>query len=233
MSAFIIRRSTFVAVGLGVLLVVGAVAGGVVAGAFDAGASDETLQPDADTADRAVGAVGLQNESDGNDTTVSPNQTFDAMRTVENRTNGTVVGARLTGEGNSELAQSTFVYELNVLAANGTRLVAEVYASNQTVIGVEASNESDGFFDDLLGSDDGVPDEARNASSLRSGIEAVRVALNETEAAPENSSVTKLALGTRDDSLVYTVTILEPGGESREIVVAATKGADGVVTTDP
>lgn len=229
MSAFTIRRSTFAAVGVSVLLVVGAVTGAAVGGAaFDAEASGATPQSDA-AADSIIDA---QDESDNN-TTVPANQTVESMRAVENQTNGTVVGARLSGEGDGELTRSTFVYEFDVLADNGTRLVAEVYAGNQTVIGVEASNESDGFLSDLFGSDEGVPDEARNVSSLRSGIEAVQIAVNETETDRANVTVTDLTLGTRNESLVYTVTLFEQGGEPREIVVAAEKGADGVVTTDP
>jgi uncharacterized membrane protein YkoI len=229
MSAFTIRRSTFVAVGVSVLLVVGAVAGGTVGTAFEAEASGATPQSDA-AADRIID---VQEESDDNNTTVPANQTVESMRAVENRTNGTVVGARLSGDGNGELTRSTFVYEFDVLADNGTRLVPEVYAGNQTVIGVEASNESDGFLSDLFGSDEGVPDEARNLSSLRSGIEAVQIAVNETENDPANVTVTKVTLGRQNDSLAYTVTLFEQGGEPREIVVAAEKGTDGVVTTDP
>ncbi|WP_137284961.1 PepSY domain-containing protein [Halorussus salinisoli] len=232
MNTFTIARPTVVAVGIGILLVVGAVGGGAVGvEALDAEQNSTVKQT---TAATAGGAVAVQNESDGNDSTVPPNQTVEAMRAVENRTNGTVVGARLRGEEDAELEAAVFVYELDVLTANGTSLVAEVYAGNATVIGVEEANESDGVLGDLFESDDGVPDEARNASSLRSATEAVRLAVNETEAERANQTVTAVELGTRDDAPVYTVTLFESGGEPREIVVSAERGADDdIVTTDP
>ncbi|NEU55956.1 hypothetical protein [Halorussus sp. MSC15.2] len=144
-----------------------------------------------------------------------------------------MVGARLRGEGGGELQRSTFVYEIDALAANGTLLTVEVYAGNATVIDTTRANESGGILGDLFGSNDGVPDEARNTSSLRSAAEAVGLAVNQTESDPANQTVTEVKLGTRNDSLVYTVTLFAPGGEPREIVVAAKKGGDAVVTTDP
>lgn len=225
MNAFTRTRQTAVAVGIGVLLLVGSV--GV--GALNAGPSSPVRPTIASVAD---GGVATQNQSEDNASAVPPNRTTEAMRAVENRTNGTVVGAQLRGEGSGELQRSTFVYELDVLAANGTLLTAEVYAENATVIGVETANQS-GVLGDLFGSDDGVPDAARNASSLRSAAEVVGLAVNETDSARTNETVTEVELGTRNGSLVYTVTLLSPGGEPREIVVAARRGTGGVVTTDP
>jgi uncharacterized membrane protein YkoI len=155
------------------------------------------------------------------------------MQTVENQTNGTVIGAQLSGQGNGGLERSTFVYEFDVLADNGTRLVAEVYAENATVIGVETANESGGFLEDLFGSDEEATDEARNASSLSSAAEAVKLAVNETDTERANQIITEVKLGSQNETLVYTVTMFDPEGEPREVVVAAEKSSDGVVTTDP
>lgn len=215
-------RWTVVAVGLAVVV------GGV--GALGADASAPT--PRTPATDEAVEAQGSQNDS-----AISPNQTIEAIRAVENRTNGTVIGAELRGQG-SELDRSTFAYELDVLADNQTRLVAEVYAGNASVIGVETANESDGLLDDLLSSDEGATDgeatdAARNASSLRSAAAAVEIAANQTDAERSNLTVTGVALGSRNDTLVYNVTMLEAGGEPREIVVSAERDSGGVVTTDP
>lgn len=226
MNGFTLCRSTTFAVGVGVLLVVGALGGGANT------AGESSIAPEATTA-AEDGGIGVQNQTTDGNATVPPNRTIEAMRAVENRTNGTVVGAQLTGKGDGELSRSTFVYEVDVLATNGTHLVANVYASNRTVFGLENANESDGFLGDLFGSDEGVTEEARNASSLRSAVEAVAIAVNETESERANLIVTGVDMQTRDDELVYVVTVLEPGGEPREIQVPANRGSDGGVTTAP
>lgn len=224
MNPFTSNRSVAVAVGVG--LVVGGLLAVVAAGTLGVAA---TTQHTVGVTDGAVEAQ----ETSENESVVAPNQTVEAMRAAENRTNGTVVGAQLGGQGDSGFGQSKFVYEFDVLADNGTYLVAEVHATNATVIGVEAGNESDSFLDDVFGSEGGVPDEARNASSLRSAADAVELAVNETEAQRANQSVTEVRLGSQNDTLVYTVSLLEPGGEPREIVVAANESEGGIVTTDP
>lgn len=226
MKAFTITHSTALAVGIAILLVASTVGGGATFHTEPSSTVERTTPAAAD------GAVALQNESD-NASTVPSNQTIEAIRTAENRTNGTVVGARLRGVGDGELQRSTFVYQFDALAANGTLLTVEVYAENATVISTTQANESGDILGDLFGSNDGVPDEARNTSSLRSAAEAVRLAVNQTESDPANQTVTEVKLGTRNDSLVYTVTLFAPGGKPREIVVAANNGTDGIVTTDP
>jgi uncharacterized membrane protein YkoI len=226
MNTLTIARLTVVAVGFVVVV-------GGVGSALGADASAPT--PRTAVADEAVEA---QNESDENESVTTPNQTIEAMQTVENQTNGTVIGARLSGQGSGGLERSTFVYEFDVLADNGTRLLAEVYAGNASVIGVETANESDGFLNDLFGSDKGATDgeateEARNVSSLLSAAEAVEIAANETDAERHNQTVTEVRLGSMNDTLVYNMTMLEPGGEPREVVVSAENDSDGVITTEP
>lgn len=216
------RQSAVVLVAIGVLLVGGAVAWGVI-GAESSGPGAPTAADD----ERAE----QQNESDGNESVITSNQTVEAFQAVENRTNGTVFGARLSGEMSGDLDQSEFVYELDVLAENGSHLVAEVYAANATVAGVESTNDSDGFFANLFRSSDDVPDEARNTDELRSATDAVRLAANETDG--ENQTVTRVVLETRNDTLVYRVQQFESGGDRREVIVAATGDEDDVVTTDP
>lgn len=228
------RRSKIVSVGIGILLVVGAIGVGAVDGrASDTGPHPAVGDGEANTDGEAatVGVVELQNESSENESAVPPNRTIEALRATENQTNGTVIGARLKGEETAELGSAEFAYELDVLAANGSHLVAEVYAANATVIGVESANDSDGFFEDLFGSDDGVPEEARNANELRSATEAVRLAANETEAERANQTVTEVKLDVQNETLVYRVTLVDADGEPHEVLVAANEG--GVVTTGP
>jgi uncharacterized membrane protein YkoI len=228
MNTVTIARWTVVAVGF--VVVVGGV--GVALGGFGTDASVSPPQTAAD--DEAVEA---QNESEENESVIESNKTIEAMRTAENQTNGTVIGAQLSGQGAGGLERSTFVYEFDVLADNGTRLVAEVYAENATVIGVKATNESDGFLNDIFGSDEGATDgesaeEARNASSLLSAAEAVELAANETEAERRNQTATEVRLSPMNESLVYNVTMIEPGGESRVVIVSAENKSEGVITTE-
>lgn len=226
MDPFTSFRSTTVAVGIGVLLVVGAVGGGAHAGDGNGAAPEATAVVE-------DSSTGVRDESADNNATIPPNQTIEAIRAVGNRTNGTVFGAQLTGGGDDELTRSTFVYEVDVVATNGTHLVAKVYANNRTVFGLETANESDGFLDDLFGSDDGVAEQARNASSLRSAADAVALAVNQTEPERANLTVTGVDLTTKDGRPVYVVTVLGPGAEPREIQVPANRGSDGGNTTTP
>lgn len=231
MNALTTTRWTVLAVGF--VVVVSGVGGAL--GTVGAPGMEATAMTPQTIATNEV--VEAQNESDENESGIPPNQTIEAMQTVENETNGTVIGAQLSGQGNGGLERSTFVYEFDVLADNGTRLVAEVYAENATVIGVKSANESDGFLEDLFASEEGATDEeatdeARNASSLLSATTAVERAVNETGAESMNQTVTEVKLGSQNDTLVYTVTMFESGGEPREVVVGAQKGADDIVTTD-
>lgn len=226
MNAQILTRWTVVAVGFIVVI-------GGVGGAFGAPGMDTSATTQQTSATNEV----VEAQSDENESGIPPNQTIKAMQAAENETNGTVIGATLSGQENGGLERSTFVYEFDVLAENETRLVAEVYAENATVIGVEAANESDGFLDDLFASEEGVTDEdatdeARKTSSLLSATEAVERAVNETDAEPMNQTVTEVKLGSQNDTLVYTVTMFEPGGEPIEVVVGAQNDSEGVVTTD-
>lgn len=233
-----VTRQTAVAL-VGVLVVASTVGWGAI-GAAAGGAGPQSVIDDVTTDDgdgviaddRADDeSVERQNESDGNESVITSNQTIEAFRAVENRTNGTVFGARLGGEPRSDLDRSEFVYELDVLAENGSHLVAEVYAANATVASVESANDSDGVFADLFGSDDEVPDAARDTGELRSAADAVRLAVNETDTG--NQTVTQVVLETRNDALVYRVQQFDPEGERLEVVVAATGDEDGVITTDP
>lgn len=218
------RQSAVVLVGIGVLLVAGAVGWGAIGAESSGGA---VPAPDGD------GPTELQNESDGNESVITSNQTVEALLAAENRTNGTVFEARLSGEPGGGLNESAFVYELDVLAENGSHLVVQVYAANATVIGFEPANDSDGVFAEIFGSSDDVPEGARDASELRSAAEALRLAVNETGPDTENLTVTQVMLETRDDELLYRVQQFDPGGERREVLVAATGEGEEVVTTDP
>ena len=233
-----------VLVGVVVLLVAGAVGWGPI-GTQSSGADSPTaagderadLQNESDGNENGNdgdenGSDGNQNESGGNESVITPNQTIEALEAVENQTNGTVFRARLSGEPGSDLDESEFVYELDVLAENGTHLVAEVYAANATVVGVESANDSDGIFADLFGSSDDVPDAVREADDLRSATDAVRLAVNETGAEESNRTITQVVLETHEESPVYRIQQFDPSGNPQEILVAAT-GDDGVVTTDP
>lgn len=224
------RRSKIVLVGIAVLLVVGTI--GVEA--LDGRASDTSQQTAVDDGKAVtVGEAELQNESDENESSVPPNRTIEAFEATENQTNGTVIGARLRGKEDAELGSTQFVYELDVLAANGTHFVAELYAANATVIGVESANDSDGFFENLFGSDDGVPEKARNVSELRSATDAVRLAANETEAERANQTVTEVKLDVQNETLVYRVSLVDADGEPHEVIVAADEDEGDIVTTDP
>ena len=226
MNTVTTARWTIIAIGF--VVVVGGV--GVSLGGFGTDASVSTPQTAADDE-----AAETQNESE--ESVIEPNKTIEAMRTAENRTNGTVIGAQLSGQGAGGLERSTFVYEFDVLADNGTPLVAEVYADNATVIGVKATNESDGFLNDIFGSDEGATggestEEARNVSSLLSAAEAVELAANETEAERRNQTTTEVRLSPMNESLVYNVTMIEPGGESRVVIISAENKSEGVITTE-
>jgi hypothetical protein len=227
------RRSAVVLVGIGVLLVAGAVGWGAI-GTESTGAESTDVETETAGAESAeLQDEGDGNETDGNASVISSNQTIDSLRAVENRTNGTVFRARLSGEPSSDLDESEFVYELDVLAENGTHLVVEVYAANTTVIAVTPANDSEGFFADLFGSSDDVPDEVREADDLRSATDAVRLAMNETDAAAENRTITQVVLATQNETLVYSIQQFDPSGEPQEIIVAATGDGDDAVTTDP
>jgi uncharacterized membrane protein YkoI len=222
------RQVAVVLVAIGVLAVgVLAVAGTVGWGAMGSESSGADSSPAAgdESADR-------QNESDGNESVITADQTVEALQTVENRTNGTVFRARLSGEPAGELDQSKFVYELDVLAENGSHLVAEVYAANASIVGVEPANGSDGLFADLFGSNDEVPDKVRETDDLRSATDAVRLAINGTDGATENRTVTQVVLETQNESLIYRIQQFDPDGNPQEIIVAVT-GEESVVTTDP
>jgi hypothetical protein len=105
--------------------------------------------------------------------------------------------------------------------------------ANTTVIAVTPANDSEGFFADLFGSSDDVPDEVREADDLRSATDAVRLAMNETDAAAENRTITQVVLATQNEKLVYSIQQFDPSGEPQEIIVAATGDGDDAVTTDP
>jgi uncharacterized membrane protein YkoI len=217
------RQVAVVLVAVGVLAVAGAVGWGAI-GSESNGADASSAAGD-EPANR-------QNESDGNESVITADQTLEAHQAVENRTNGTVFRARLSGEPGGELDQAKFLYELDVLAENGSHLVAEVYAANATVVGVKSANDSDGFFADLFGSNDDVPDEVRETDDLRSATDAVRLAINDTDGATENRTVTQVVLETQNESLVYRIQQFDPEGNPQEIIVNAT-GEASVVTTDP
>lgn len=217
-------KSTAIAVGVVALLVVGT--GGV---AFGAATSPLAPEADAGSEEREPQEEGEQSE---NETAVTANETIEAMNAAENETNGTVIGARLSGEGDVDLEASTFVYEFDVLAENDTQLQVSVYAENGTVIGVESANESDGFLDDLFGDEEGPTEEARNLSDLRSAAEAVEMAVNETDPERANQTLTRLELDSQNDTLVYRLELFEGEGEPIEVVVSAEPDED-FVTTDP
>lgn len=224
--------------GIVVALVVGTVGvGAVVGGPIGAEPTDDAPQAgtvgESEAEKSGAGDSSVrQDESDGNGSVITPNETIESLQAVENRTNGTVFRARLSGEPGNDLDRSEFVYELDVLAPNGSHIVAEVYAANATVISVEPANASDGFFTDLFGESDDVPGEVREAGDLRSATDAIRLAVDETDAAAENRTVTQVVLETQNETLVYRVQQFDPSGDPQEVVVAAESDADDAVTTD-
>ena len=216
------RHPRHLAVGLGVVL--------LVAGGVPALAESSALAGSID-ADRAVPPQ-VENES-----SIAPNRTVAAISAVENRTDGTVTEIKLTARGDRDIETRTFVYEFVVVADDGTRLDADVDATNATVIGIESTEDGDGLLSEaeellseIFGDDESAP--ASDASRLRSAGDAVQIAVDERDAEPATLTVTEVTLESESDAPVYRVQLFEEGGERTEVLVAA-RGDEDFVTTDP
>lgn len=218
-------------VGVGVLLVLSAL-GGVAQGSVASNADASV--------DSAVDGSPLAVQDGANNTTVQQgvNNTTDvtisivrAMETAQNETNGTSVGAELKRKGNvTDLERPSRVYEVDVLAANGTHFVVDVNATDGSVRQAQTSDNETGFFEGLLGNDDEdeVVDRNVNLSEIRSGGEAVEVAQNETE---DNRTVTTVELTSRNETLVYDIELVTEEG-ARSTVSVAADPADGDVLSN-
>jgi uncharacterized membrane protein YkoI len=201
-----------------------------------------------------AGTSAVQAEDDEQAAVVSIVETMEA---AENETRGTVVGAERegdfgilegAGEGTPAGVEETppgaeggtvdpddlrsLQYSVDVLLDNGTQLDVSVNAANGSV--VEVSEVGEGFLADIFGQDD-VPDRPLNLSAMRSAIDAVELAQNETGA---TETVTEVRLNERDDIegrdelLVYEVQLETAEGERTTVLVAAFEAEGDVIETE-
>lgn len=166
-----------------------------------------------------------------NNTTNVTISVVQAMKSAQNETNGTAIGAELTRKGNvTDLERPTRVYEVDVLAANGTHFIVDVNASDGSVGRVQTPDNDTGFFEGLFEDEgEGEGEEVRNrdvnVTDIRSGVEAVQLVLNETD---ENRTVTRVELTSQNGTLVYRVNVVTDEGARPSILVAA-KPSEGDV----
>ncbi len=205
--------------GVFVVAVIG-VAGIGAAGTADAPTDSQTQVP--------AGAEKTMQEA--NNTTNVTVDVVEAMKTAENETNGTAVGAELVRKGNvTELERPTRVYAVDLLLPNGTHLLADVNATDGSVRQVQTQESENGIFQGLFGDDEELPANQSQLDSIRSGIEAVELARNETG---ENRTVTNVELHSENDQLRYTVELISGEGIQSTVVVAADPDEGDVLTTD-
>ena len=121
----------------------------VVLGALGAGAGVTGVPADAGN-DNPASTAAAPGPQGANETTNVTVPVVEALRAAQNATNGTAVGTELTREGNvTDLERPTMIYEVDVLLANGTVLVADVNATDGRVRGVEQADSETGLFDEL------------------------------------------------------------------------------------
>lgn len=220
----------FLSVGVGVLLVLSAL-GGVAQGSVASNA-DASVDSAVDGSPLAVQDGGNNTTQEGvNNTTDVTISIVRAMETAQNETNGTSVGAELKQKGNvTELERPSRVYEVDVLAANGTHFVVDVNATDGSVRQVQMSDNETGFFEGLFGDDEEeVPDRNVNLSEIRSGGEAVALVQNETE---DNRTVTTVGLTSRNGTLVYDIELVTEEGARSTVSVAADPAEGGVLSNE-
>lgn len=215
-------RGEVLSVGVGVLLVLSAL-GGVSQGSV-ASTAEASAGPAVDGPPFAV----QEGENDTSNVTIP---IVGAMETAQNETNGTSVGAELRRKGNlTELERPSLVYEVDVLAANGTHFVVDVNATDGSVRQVQMSDNETGFFENLLGDDEGeVPDRNVDLSAIRSGGDAVALIQNETDG---NRTVATVELTSRNGTLVYDVELVTEEGARSTVSVAANPAEGGVLSNE-
>lgn len=152
-----------------------------------------------------------------------------AMETAQNRTNGTAVGAELGREGNvTDLERPSRIYEVDVLAANGTHYLVDVNATDGSVRHVRTPDNETGFLEGLFGNDDEVVSDRKvNLSEIRSAGDAVRLVRNETE---DNRTVTTVELTSRNGTLLYDVQVVTDEGARQSVPVAAKPTEGGILS---
>lgn len=183
---------------------------------------------------KSVPEAEMESVQDGS-TTITPEDAIRAIRVAQDRTNGTAVGLLLEREGETGIRNGTLVYEVDVLRADGRHLQVDVNARQGTVLEVEAAESADNFFEDLFGGEGQLPEEPPDVRTLRSAVEAVGIATNQTESpeATDYRRVAEVELQSMDGRLVYVVELLNANGERHDVVVPASKGEGGVITTQP
>lgn len=207
--------------GLGLLLVLSALSG--------VPSSSGAVSVDADT--EPAGDVPVSVQEGENNTTNVTISVVQAMESAQNETNGTAIGAELTREGNvTDLERPTRVYQVDVLAANGTQFIVNVNASEGSVERIQKPDNDTGFFEGLF-EDEGETVQNRdvNVTDIRSGVEAVQLVLNETD---RNRTVSKVELTSQNETLVYQVHAVTEEGARPSILVAAKPSEGGVLTTE-
>ena len=205
------NRQEIVALGVGFLLILGVV--GI-----------------ASSTDR-VSIVGSPYEeeiaAEENSTSNATVSAVKAMRAAQNETRGTAVGIQLERAGDAiDLERPVQTYEADVLITNRTHLLVGIYASNGTVRSVEAERNETEDLGSLFEDDTEVPREQSNLTAIRSGIEAVQLAWNETDS---NRTVTEVRFTLRNETLVYDVDLLTAEGARMTAVVAAYPSEGGVL----
>jgi len=218
------NRQEIVALGVGVFLILGVVG---IANSTDmvsiVGSPYEEPSPESPGGEAGMAT----NENSTGNATVSAVQ---AMQTAQNETRGTAVGIQLERAGNATgLERPVQTYEVDVLLANRTHLLVDIYASNGTVRGVEAERNETEDLGSLFEDETQVPDEGANPAAIRSGIEAVQLAWNETDS---NRTVTEVGLLLRNETLVYEVDLLTTEGARTTVFVAAYPNEGGVLSVD-
>jgi uncharacterized membrane protein YkoI len=218
------NRQEIVALGVGVLLILGVVG---VANSTDkvsiTGSPYEESSPESSGDEEDVAT----DENSTGNVTVSAVR---AMQTAQNETRGTAVGIQLKRVGNAtDLERPVQTYEVDVLMPNRTHLLVDIYASNGTVRSVAAQSNETEDLGSLFENETEVPDERSNPTAIRSGIEAVQLAWNETDS---NRTVTEVGLTRRNETLVYGVNLVTTEGARTTVIVAAYPNEGGVLSVE-
>ena len=216
------NQQELLALGVGILLILGVV--GIAHNTDAVSIVDSPHEESSPETSGDRGAVATEGDSATN-VTVSAVQ---AMRTAQNETGGTAVGIQLKQVGNAtDLERPVQAYEVDVLTGNRTHDVVDIYASNGTVRRVVAEENETESLENLFEDEDEVPDERPNATAIRSGIEAVQLAWNETGS---KRTVAEVELNPRNETLVYSVDLVTTEGSRSTVVVAAYPSEGGVLS---
>ena len=141
----------------------------------------------------------------------------DAMVAAQNATNGTAIGVE------RERGNGVPVWEVEVLRADGARFEVDVHTETGAVRSVENGSVLGGGASEAL-----LPvNRTRNVSAMRSAIEAVETAPNESVTA---SNVTEVSLEVEGAVLVYEIEYATPEGDG-EVDIAALRDQEVNRTT--